>query len=62
MKLNQFELENIEDCLDEFEKKFNIKFEDEEKQKLTSFDEFCELAISKIQLEKSDTKVKFAII
>lgn len=51
IKLNQFEIEDIEDCLPMFEEAFKIKFENEETEGLKNFDEFCDLIISKFKFE-----------
>ena len=50
MKLTSFEIEEIEDCLSEFEKSFNITLKDCELSKLQTFDEFCDLAVPKSKL------------
>ncbi|MBV7441384.1 hypothetical protein KRX57_08115 [Weeksellaceae bacterium TAE3-ERU29] len=54
-KLDNFEIEDIEDCLNEFEKSFNITLTSCELNKLQTFDEFCDLAISKINLENVES-------
>lgn len=55
LKLDDFELENMEDCLENFQQEFNIEFQDSELNDLKTFEEFCALAISKISLEDSQT-------
>jgi len=47
-KLDQFEIENIEDVLPMFEETFKIKLENSETEKLNDFNEFSELIISKV--------------
>ena len=53
-KLDQFEIENIEDVLPMFEETFKIKLENEETEKLKNFSEFSDLIISKVELENND--------
>src|SRR5690606_924430 len=53
-KLDRFEIENIEDCLPLFEKTFNIQLENTEIQKLNSFEEFCDLIVSKFKSYNND--------
>ena len=53
-KLDQFEIENIEDVLPMFEKTFKIKLENDETEKLSDFNEFSDLIISKINLENDN--------
>ena len=55
MKLTSFEVEDIEECLSEFEKSFNITLRDCELSKLQTFDEFCDLAVSKFNLENVES-------
>ena len=50
-KLDQFEIENIEDVLPMFEETFKIKLETEETEKINNFSEFSDLIISKIKFE-----------
>lgn len=50
-KLDQFEIENIEDVLPMFEETFKIKLENNETEKLNDFNEFSDLIISKMNLE-----------
>lgn len=54
IKLNQFEIENIEDILPMFEKTFKMKLENEDTEKLNSFKEFSDLIISKMDLENDN--------
>ena len=53
-KLDQFEIENIEDVLPMFEETFKIKFENDETEKLNDFNEFSDLIISKMNLENDN--------
>ncbi|MBF0598408.1 sulfite exporter TauE/SafE family protein [Faecalibacter rhinopitheci] len=53
-KLDQFEIENIEDVLPMFEETFKIKFENDETEKLNNFNEFSDLIISKMNLENDN--------
>ncbi len=53
-KLDQFEIENIEDILPMFEETFKIKLENDETEKLNDFNEFSELIISKMNLENDN--------
>src|SRR5690625_1911730 len=53
-KLDQFEIENIEDVLLMFEETFKIKFENDENEKLNDFNEFSDLINSKINLENDN--------
>ena len=53
-KLDQFEIENIEDVLPMFEETFKIKLENDETEKLNDFNEFSELIISKMNLENDN--------
>ena len=53
-KLDQFEIENIEDVLPMFEETFKIKFENDETEKLNDFNEFSDLIISKMNLESDN--------
>lgn len=52
-KLNLFEIEDIEDCLPMFEEVFKIKLKNEETERVKSFDEFCDLIISKYNFENN---------
>jgi hypothetical protein len=51
MRLNQYEIEDIEDCLAIFEQRFQIKLENIETQKLNTFSAFSELIVSKIKFK-----------
>lgn len=53
-KLDQFEIENIEDVLPMFEETFKIKLENDETEKLNDFNEFSDLIISKMNLENDN--------
>lgn len=53
-KLDQFEIENIEDVLPIFEETFKIKLENNETEKLNDFNEFSDLIISKMNLENDN--------
>ena len=53
-KLDQFEIENIEDVLPMFEETFKIKFKNDETEKLNDFNEFSDLIISKMNLENDN--------
>ena len=53
-KLDQFEIENIEDVLPMFEETFKIKLENDETEKLNDFNEFSDLIISKMDLENDN--------
>jgi hypothetical protein len=53
-KLDQFEIENIEDVLPMFEETFKIKLENEETEKINTFSEFSDLIISKIKFENDN--------
>jgi len=53
-KLDQFEIENIEDVLPMFEETFKIKLENEETEKLNNFNEFSDLIISKMKFENDN--------
>lgn len=53
-KLDQIEIENIEDVLPMFEETFKIKLENEEIEKLNNFNEFCDLIISKMNFENDN--------
>jgi hypothetical protein len=50
-KLHNDELENIEDLVPSIEKMYQFKFEDDEISKLENFNDFCDLIVSKIDLE-----------
>jgi len=53
-KLDQFEIESIEDVLPMFEENFKIKLKNEETEKLNNFNEFSELIISKIDFKNDN--------
>lgn len=53
-KLDQFEIENIEDVLPMFEQTFKIKLKNEETEKINNFSEFSDLIISKIEFENDN--------
>lgn len=53
-KLDQFEIENIEDVLPLFEETFKIKLKNEEIEKLNNFSEFSDLIISKVKFESDN--------
>ena len=53
-KLDQYEIENIEDCLPMFEETFKIKFDNKETEKLSNFEEFSELIFSKLKFENDN--------
>lgn len=50
--LNQIDLEDINDSLPIFEKHFKIKLGDDEIKHLKNFDEFCNVIISKFELDE----------
>ena len=54
MKLNTLdteEIENIEDCIPQIEKMYHFRFEKGELEILNSYEEFCNLIITKIKFE-----------
>ncbi len=54
-KLDKYEIENIEDCIPSIENMYKFKFEDGETESVKNFDEFCNLIISKIELENVES-------
>jgi len=50
-RLDKYEIENIEDCIPSIEKMYQFRFENGETESVKNFDEFCDLIISKIDLE-----------
>jgi len=57
-KLNNWEIENIEDCIPSVEEMFQIKFHSEELINITDFNELCDAIIEKISLENVDSCTK----
>ena len=53
--LDNYELENIEDCIPTIEEMYNFKLEEGETEKLKNFDEFCDVIISKIKIENIES-------
>ena len=53
--LNEYEIENIENCITSIEEMFDFKFEEGEAEKIKNFDEFCNLIISKINHENIES-------
>lgn len=54
-KLDNYEIENIEDCIPLIEKMYKFKFEKGETQSMKNFDEFCDLIITKIDFENIES-------
>ncbi len=50
MKLEQYEIDEIDESLPEIEKMFGIEFSDEDLKEVKTFSDLCDLIISKIQL------------
>lgn len=57
-KLDNWEIENFEDCIPSIEEMFQIKFHSEELINVTDFDELCDAVIKKISLENIDSCTK----
>lgn len=55
IKLDNFEIENIEDCIPLIEEMYQFKFKKEETQSVKNFDEFCNLIITKINFENIES-------
>lgn len=58
MKLNQYEYENLFDCINSIEADFSIHFEESELETLSNFDELVELTVSKINLTDTQSCTK----
>ena len=54
-KLDNYEVENIEDLIPEIEKMYNFTFENDELENVTNFNQFAELIIEKIDLENVES-------
>ena len=54
-KLDNYEVENIEDLIPEIEKMYNFTFENDELENVTNFKQFAELIIEKIDLENVES-------
>ena len=51
-KLDNYEIENIEDCIPTIEEMYQFKFENGETEKVKNFDEFCDLIITKVNFTR----------
>lgn len=54
-KLEDYEIENMEDCIYDLEKMYNFKFENNDLENVKSFEEFCDLIIEKINLKNEES-------
>ena len=54
-KLDSYELENIEDCIPTIEEMYKFKFQNRETENIKSFDELCDLIITKIDFENIES-------
>ncbi len=54
-KLEDYEIENMEDCIYNLEKMYNFKFENNDLENVKSFEEFCDLIIEKINLRNEES-------
>lgn len=55
IKLDSFEIENIEDCISDIGKMYKFKFENKELDTIRNFEEFCDLIIEKVNLKNDET-------
>ena len=55
IKLDNFEIENIEDCISDIEKMYKFKFENKELETIRNFEEFCDLIIEKLNLKNDES-------
>lgn len=54
-KLEDSQIEKMEDCIYDLEKMYNFKFENNDLENVKSFEEFCDLIIEKINLRNEES-------